>query len=156
MLEKLTLSPNILFNSRLAYRKIKQAPELDFSLALVVALGVVMSFGLLNNPEAEVWLKILMLVLGIVGALFGTLLFAYLLHWISNMFLRETKDFNPIRLMLPYAYLPFIVAMLLRISLPPTAGLIVCVAAVIWGVVILTLFISEIKKGDLVKSFYAT
>lgn len=156
MFEKLKLIPNILFNPRLAYRKVKETPELDFSLALVVALGVVMSFGLLNTPEAKVWLKILMLVLGIVGAVFGTLLFAYLLHWTSNIFLRKSEDFNPVRLMLPYAYLPFIVAMVLRVSIPLTAGLVVTIVAAVWGFIILTFFVSEIRKADLTKSFYAT
>lgn len=156
MFEKLKLIPNILFNPRIAYHKIKQTPELDFSLALVVALGIVMSFGLLNNPETKVWLKILMLVLGIVGAVFGTLLFAYLLHWTCNIFLRESKDFNPIRLMLPYSYLPLIVAMVLRVSIPSTAGLIVSMIAGVWGFVILTVFVSEIRKGELMKSFFAT
>lgn len=152
MKEKVVLIFQSLFKPAETYRTIQANPERDASLLLATILPVSIVFTELINPKTDVWAKVLLLAGGIVTTVLSVVLFAHLLNWISGIF-KKTDAANSLRLAIPYAFVPAIVSNFLSLALPLETIIWLRLLAVLWVLVSLTAFVSELKNLDRIRSF---
>lgn len=151
MKEKVVLIFQSLFKPAETYRIIQANPERDASLLLATILPISMAFPELINPKTDVWVKVLLLAGGIVITVLSVVLFAHLLNWISGIF-KKTDVANSLRLAIPYAFVPAIIVNFLSLALPEVA-IWLRLLAVLWVLISLTAFVSELKNIDRIRSF---
>lgn len=152
MREKVVLIFQSLFKPAETYRIIQANPERDASLLLATILPISMAFPELINPKTDVWVKVLLLAGGIVITVLSVVLFAHLLNWISGIF-KKTDVANSLRLAIPYAFVPAIIVNFLSLALPAEIAIWLRLLAVLWVLISLTAFVSELKNLDRIRSF---